>query len=130
MGADSVEKIIEMFPHSTFTKQCGDPNYDKTQNIHKLEAIDAASIETKRGGGQHDYLAILVLTDAEYHTLKGGTFMPPTNLVPTLTIEWGMWLVETSVQQNVHKEHLRAHKKHKVVKNAVKQLVEVALEEK
>ena len=37
---------------------------------------------------------------------------------------------EIYVQQNAHKEHLRAHKKHKLVNNEVKQLVGGALEDK
>ena len=40
MGVGSVENIIKSFPHSTFPKQHGDPNYDKIQTIHNLVATD------------------------------------------------------------------------------------------
>ena len=35
MGVDSVEKIIEIFPHPSFPKKQGEPNYNKIQIIHK-----------------------------------------------------------------------------------------------
>ena len=77
MGADSVEKIIESFPHSKFPKQHGESNYDKIQTIHELLATDETSTKTTRGGGRDDCLAIVMLTDAACHTLKGRTLMPP-----------------------------------------------------
>ena len=40
-----MEQIIEIFPHSTFPKQQGEPYYDKMQKIFKLAATNAASVE-------------------------------------------------------------------------------------
>ena len=87
MIADRVEEIIEKFPRSTFLKQHGEPNYDKIKTIHKLVATYAASLEKTRGRGRHGYLAIVMLSDAVYHTLTGGTFITPTNAGPTPIIE-------------------------------------------
>ena len=50
MGIDTIlEQHIESFPHETFPKQYGEPNYDKMQKKYKLAAANAASVESTRG---------------------------------------------------------------------------------
>ena len=98
MEVDSVHQLTESFSPSSFPKQQRNNNYYKIQTIHKLAAIDAASVETTRGGGQHGYLAIVLLKDKTFYTLTGGTFMTPTNLGPTPTIEGGLEVAEIAIQ--------------------------------
>ena len=39
------------------------------QTIHKMSETDADLVETTGGGGQHSYLVIAMLTNAECQTL-------------------------------------------------------------
>ena len=98
--------------------------------ICKLAGKDIASVETVRGGRHHVYLDVVVLIDASYQTLTGGTFIPPTNLVPAPIIEGGLKVVEIAMQQNSFKEHIRECKHHKEGSNATKKIITGAFEEK
>ena len=98
--------------------------------ICKLAGKDIASVETVRGGGHHVYLDVVVLIDVACHTLTGGTFMPPTNMVPTPIIEGGLEAVEIAMQHNTFKEHIRECKHHKEAINTTKKIITGAFEEK
>ena len=56
--------------------------------------------------------------------------MPTTNPGTMPIIEGGLEVVEISMQQNAHKEHLREFKYHKGVRNAIKQLITGVFEDK
>ena len=83
-----------------YQTQHEEPNYNKIQTTHKVQETDVTSVETARGGGQHVYLAIVLLNYSSYHTLTGGTFMPPTNQGPMQIIERGLEATEIDIQQN------------------------------
>ena len=65
------------------------------QTTPKLVAIDAASIETTRGGGQYGYLAML--SKSACYNLTVGNFIPLTNPGPNAITEGGITLAEIAV---------------------------------
>jgi len=53
MTYTSVDSVIESFPHSTFPKIEGEPDFASIKNIEKLIITNASSCESELGGGQH-----------------------------------------------------------------------------
>lgn len=83
----SIDDYITSFPYAQLPKIIGPPTYESLKDTRDLLKINAASVPTTRGGGQHGYLA-LVLPGATYNTLVGAAnaFVPPTNPGETPTI--------------------------------------------
>ena len=102
IGDITVKQYIESFLHTIFPKQLGELNYKKIQKMHRLAVANAASVETTRGGGKHEYLA-LVLESNTYHTLTGHIFMPPTNPGPSPVITGGLRTAQVEALKEIHK---------------------------
>ena len=78
MTYTSVDSVIESFPHSTFPKIEGEPDFASIKNIEKLIITNASSCESELGGGQHGMLG-LVISPIRYHMITGHHFIPYNN---------------------------------------------------
>jgi hypothetical protein len=79
----TVDEITKAFPFQTIPKITGRPTYETIAAIHAKLKVNAASIPTPLGGGQHGHLG-LVLPRNTYRTVANNTdFNRPNNPVST-----------------------------------------------
>lgn len=74
----TVDDITKSFTFPTIPKHSGVPTYESIAAIHAKLKINAASIPTSLGGGQHGHLG-LVLSPATYLTVANVPFVRPAN---------------------------------------------------
>eukprot|EP00957_Ditylum_brightwellii_P115465 8807317-Ditylum_brightwellii.AAC.1 len=74
----AVDNIKANFPHPVLPQIVGKSNYESLYCIHKLMMENTFSISTALGGGNHGYLALVILP-VMYQTTAGTTFPPPNN---------------------------------------------------
>ena len=78
MTGTTVEQIREGLHYPTLDRQPGLPPYNTINSLQTLLKINAASVPSQLGGGQHGLLG-LVLNDALYLNLTGTDFIKPPN---------------------------------------------------
>ena len=75
---NSVEKIIQTFPHPTLSPILGQPAYASISALHLKLNTNAASVPSHLGNGQLGLL-FLTVSPAVYNTQSAIEFVPPEN---------------------------------------------------
>eukprot|EP00957_Ditylum_brightwellii_P173668 13222469-Ditylum_brightwellii.AAC.1 len=82
MVAPSVMDLTKRFLQQVIPKIQGKLTYSSIKALQKILMVNAASVATTLGGGNHGHLA-LVMNTARYLALSGGApFVPPQNPGP------------------------------------------------
>jgi hypothetical protein len=119
MAAATLEALIESFPHPMIPPITGMPTYEwiTAEVIRPLNA-NAASIHSKRGGGNLGHLA-LTISPAVFATLPTTPFIPPANPSPTPVIPGNQMAAQINKILQDHKEALHLWRKYKNVDGAL-----------
>jgi hypothetical protein len=72
------ERLVESCPHPHIPAITGPPKYETIANVTGLPNADAASTDSKRGGGNYGHLALNIST-AAYNNLYPDAFIEPIN---------------------------------------------------
>eukprot|EP00957_Ditylum_brightwellii_P042306 3203603-Ditylum_brightwellii.AAC.2 len=76
--AASSTAVMEHFLVKKVPKQTRMPSWDSSRAIHLRLNVNAASVPSYLGGGQHGHLR-LTIGGVEYQTFTGYPFAPPEN---------------------------------------------------
>lgn len=111
------DQFITSFPNDTLPQVADIPTYKALKELKSSIKENATSIPSKKGGGQHGYLSI-VLSPAAYANISGTPFIVP--LYPGAT---------PNIQQIVqnHEERLRECRKYNNVQKALKEQLLTAI---
>ena len=104
------------------------PTHKTLKGLKQELRANASSVESNLGGGDHEYLG-LVLDDSEYATVLPRLFVAPTYPV-ALTVPRASTQVDTLNLREQHKESKRAYLECKNVEKALQRHVQDAIEEK
>ena len=129
MTYTSVDSVIESFPHSTFPKIEGEPDFASIKNIEKLIITNASSCESELGGGQHGMLG-LVISPTRYHTITGHQFIPHNNPGALPTFPANPTQPQIAQINATHKEELRLWREQNLIIKALKKLLVSVWEQK
>ena len=129
MTYTSVDSVIESFPHSTFPKIEGEPDFASIKNIEKLIITNASSCESELGGGQHGMLG-LVISPTRYHTITGHQFIPHNNPRALPTFPANPTQPQIAQINATHKEELRLWREQNLIIKALKKLLVSVWEQK
>ena len=100
--SSAIEAIIARFPHPSFPKQPGQPNYESIESVRKMCCENVISIPCNRGGGQHGWLGMLI--DAGlFNLITGWPWNPPVQQPPLPTFAPGATAAEIKQTELQHR---------------------------
>ena len=102
-----VDVIIDVLKYTSLPKHPGKLYYATIRDTHCLLTENAAPIDIPLGGGQKDYLC-LVLTATHYSLISPSPFIRPTNpnRTPTITT-WAPSVEEKRLLRDNKEKHLQ-----------------------
>ena len=128
MTVGAVDYAASYFKYKTPTPITGAPTNKTLKRLKQELWANASSVESDLGGGDHDYLG-LVLTDAEYASISATPFVAP-HYPAALTIPCGTDQVQALNRREQYKEAKRAYYECKNVEKALQRHVQDAIEDK
>ena len=123
----SIKDITNAFP-TPITKNTGKPNYEGLKTLKDQLNANAASIPTTLGGGNHDYVG-LILSPAAYTTIAATPFIEPVYPGQHPNVPAGTNAANTSTILHCHTEDLRQWRDFKNVNTALKNQLLSALDD-
>ena len=81
MALDTVDKVLECFPHQTLTKLSGPPDYDQINTVNEELCENAAAIPSSVGNGTSGHM-YLVLKPATMASIDPTPRSPPVDPTP------------------------------------------------
>ena len=127
MKLDTVDKVLESFPHPTPTKVIGPPDYEQLNTLNEELCENAAALPSAVGNGANGYL-YLVLKPAVMATIDPAPQNPPTN--PTNVNPTGMTGPQLSAANRAYDKAKAAYRESIAVQSALRKQVISSVEEK
>ena len=125
----TVDAITERFPNPSTPKIEGQPTFKTIKEVEKLLDTNSTSVQSKLGGGAHDYLG-LTKSSEKHNTVTGHDFNAHANpeAIPTFPANASQHQI---AQANAsHKEGLRLWREQQVVEKPLKNQLTGAIESK
>ena len=118
----SIDKFLEVMPHSSIPPIIGHPTYSSIHEIHQNLSSNAASIQSNLGCGTLG-LIYLTLLPTVYATLSATLFVPSHNPGATATIPSIATTSQTSSIRQAHDESQEVFKEYDNTGKALKKLL-------
>ena len=128
MATGAVDYAASYFKFKTPTPIIGAPTHKTLKRLKQELRVNASSVESDLGGGDHGYLG-LVLDDAEYATISLTAFEGP-NYPAALTIPNGTSQIEALNLREHYKEDKRIYLECKNVEKALQRHIQDAIDDK